>query len=188
MYPKLNTKLPNKYCSECYVTYCSQDGRPCSCASTQKTIFDLSSNAVKSMVQAWYGGLYIPADSFVITKDTKQGMCPMCRKLRYVTDGCAVCPDHKVALTDLTGFDFNTYAANNTVSGNEEFFRKDGYIAVNFQIKAVDGTYERVYADYDETEIAKQWKKSKVPYRSGDIILYRLDKSIRNAYEIGGSE
>ena len=188
MYPKLNTKLPNKYCSGCYVTYCSQDGRPCSCTDTQKTIFNLSSNEVKSMVQAWYGGLYIPADSFVITKDTKQGMCPMCGKLRYVTDGRTVCPDHKVALTDLAGFDFNTYAANNTVSGNEEFFRKDGYIAVNFQIKAVDGTYERVYADYDETEIAKQWKKSKVPYRSGDIILYRLDKSIRNAYEIGGSE
>lgn len=188
MYPKIEKPLPNMYCRECYAVYCSSEARPCAHTSTPKKIFDLNSNDIKKLCQDWYGGLYIPADTYAVTVDTVAGFCSTCGKTRYVTEGRTTCPDHGTALAGLVPFDFNTYAASNTLTGDEEFFRKDGYIAVNFDIKAVDGAYTRKYTEYDKTVIAKQWMESKVPYRTGDVILYRLDKSIRDAYEIGGSE
>lgn len=185
--------LPDRYCRECYIVYSGMETRPCSHTSAAGIIFQAES--MKSIVQEWYGGLYLPADTFCVTADTMEGYCDSCGKTRYVTGGRTTCPEHGTALKVSAGgaagvipFSFSAYAAGNTLTGEEEFFRKDGYIAVNFEIRAADGAYSRTYVDYDSTGIAQQWKESGIPYRTGDVVLYRLDKSIRDAYEIGGSE
>ncbi len=195
MYPPITEPMPNKYCTQCYKVYSESGTRPCSHASIPGTIFTMES--MEDLVQNWYAGFYLPADTYCVTYDTREGFCDSCGKTRYVTEGRTTCPEHgttlKVAAGGTNGtvpFSFNSYAASNTLTGDEEFFRKDGYIAVSFDITAEDthNAFLRVYEDYDTTEIAKQWKESKFPYQTGDVVLYRLDKSIRDAYEIGGSE
>ena len=190
MYPELKIKLPNMYCNDCQIVYCSSDARPCSHTSKAIKLFDLDSNEAKMMRQDWYGGLYMPADTYAVTRDTMEGFCSVCGKTRYVTEGRTSCPEHGCALTKMKEFDFDAYAQNHTLTGNEEFFRKDGYIAVNFMISASNSrsSFKKQYLGYYTTEMAKQWKASGIPYVDGDIVLYRLDRSIRDAYEIGGSE
>ena len=195
MYPPITDPMPNKYCPQCYMVFSETESRPCSHGSSPVTIFTMAS--VEDLVQDWYAGFYLPADTYCITSDTKQGFCDSCGTMRYVTQGRTTCPEHGTALkvaaggaNGVTPFSFNAYAAEHTITGEEEFFRKDGYVAINFDIMAIDsaGSFVRQYEDYDTTEIAKQWKESKFPYQTGDVVLYRLDKSIRDAYEIGGSE
>ena len=195
MHPPITDPMPNKYCAECYTVFSETETRPCGHVSSPVTIFTMAS--VEDLVQDWYAGFYLPADTYCITSDTKQGFCDSCGTMRYVTEGRTTCPEHGTALkvaaggaNGVTPFSFNTYAAENTLTGDEEFFRKDGYVAINFDIMAIDsaGSFVRQYEDFDTTEIAKQWKESKFPYQTGDVVLYRLDKSIRDAYEIGGSE
>lgn len=196
MYAGNINPVPNMYCSQCYTVYYEAFAAPCGHAAThQVRIFTVSS--IDSLVQEWYAGFYLPADTYCVTADTKQGYCDTCGKVRYVTEGRTSCPDHGTALkvaaggaVGVAGFNFNAYAAEHTLTGEEEFFRKDGYVAITFAIEANDavGSFHRVYEDYDTTEIAKQWMASGFPYQTGDVILYRLDKSIRDAYEIGGSE
>lgn len=196
MYAGNVNPVPNMYCSQCYTVYYEAFAAPCGHAAThQVRIFTVPS--IDSLVQEWYAGFYLPADTYCVTSDTKQGYCDTCGKVRYVTEGRTSCPDHGTALkvaaggaVGVAGFNFNAYAAEHTLTGEEEFFRKDGYVAITFAIEANDtvGSFHRVYEDYDTTEIAKQWMASGFPYQTGDVILYRLDKSIRDAYEIGGSE
>lgn len=195
MCPPITDPMPNKYCTECYKVYSETEARPCSHVSTPGTIFTMAS--VADLVQNWYAGFYLPADTFCVTSDTREGYCDACGETRYVTEGRTTCPDHGTALKVAAGgangtvpFSFNTYAANHTLTGEEEFFRKDGYVAINFDIMAIDSAnaFVRQYNDFEKTEIAKQWKESGFPYQTGDVILYRLNKSIRDAYEIGGSE
>lgn len=195
MYPPLTNLLPNKYCSQCRKVYSETEARPCSHVSAPVTIFTMAS--MRNLIQNWYAGFYLPADTYCVTSDTREGYCDSCGKTRYVTEGRTTCPDHgttlKVAAGGAVGtvpFSFNTYAANHTLTGDEEFFQKDGYVAISFDIMAIDSanSFVRQYNDFGTTEIAKQWIESGFPYRTGDVILYRLNKSIRDAYEIGGSE
>lgn len=86
-------------------------------------------------------------------------------------------------------FPLEEYAEKNTFSGREEFFFRDGYLIIHFDISVKSNEGVVYYFDkWQETELFEDAKKEGWSYISGDIIRYDLSKSIADDYEIGGSE
>ena len=86
-------------------------------------------------------------------------------------------------------FPLEEYAKQTTFTGREDFFLREGYLIVRFDIvvKSNEGvTY--VFDKWDSTKTAEDAKQQGWNYVSGDIIRYDLSKSITDDYEIGGSE
>ena len=188
MYPGLKKELfPVGYCTSCFRAYLQ--GEELSCGHESALEKTLSLEGIEKAVQDWYGMFYLPAESFVVTDDTKEGYCFTCKKKRYVREGKTLCPEHGIELTELRDFDFAVYASNATISGNEEFFVKEGYLAISYDVAMSNGaTFGKPYKEWEELELAKRWMKSSFVYKVGDIVLYRLDRTIFDDYEIGGTE
>ena len=86
-------------------------------------------------------------------------------------------------------FPLEEYAEKNTFSGREEFFLRDGYLIVHFDIYVESNEGVVYYFDkWQETELFEDAKTEGWSYIPGDIIRYDLSKSIADDYEIGGSE
>ena len=179
--------FPNRYCLQCNRAYLNGESVACGHGSSTRATSSLTN--VEKAYQEWYGMFYIPTETYAVTKDTKEGYCSSCGKVRYVTDGNVVCPDHKIALTGLKDFNFDELASKASFTGNEEFFRKDGYLAINYSFEFSNGaTFESPYLEWSALDVATRWRNSGLPYKNGDMVLYRLDHSKRDDYEVGGSE
>ncbi len=86
-------------------------------------------------------------------------------------------------------FPLEKYAEKNTFSGREEFFLRNGYLIVHFDIYVESNEGVVYYFDkWQETELFEDAKTEGWSYIPGDIIRYDLSKSIADDYEIGGSE
>ena len=188
MYPGIQkTIFPVGYCTLCYRAYLQGEEIACGHGSMLEKTSSL--DGAEKAVQEWYGMFYLPADSYIITNDTKEGYCSACKRNRYVREGRTVCPEHGIELETLHEFDFATYVLNTTISGSEEFFVKDGYLAINYDVEMSNGaTFKKPYKEWDELELAQRWQSSDIAYKTGDIVLYRLDRTIYDDYEIGGTE
>lgn len=86
-------------------------------------------------------------------------------------------------------FPLEEYATINTFTGKEEFFLREGYLIIHFDITVQSNEgVPYVFERWDDTEPAKDAKEQGWNYIPGDIIRYDLSKSIADDYEIGGSE
>lgn len=76
-----------------------------------------------------------------------------------------------------------------TISGKEEFFKKDGYLAVHFDItiKGDDGTWYK-FSNWENTGFPDSGLADVTLYESGDVIWYNLSKKAGDDYEVGGVE
>jgi hypothetical protein len=86
-------------------------------------------------------------------------------------------------------FPLEEYAKQTTFTGREDFFLREGYLIVRFDIvvKSNEGV-NYVFDKWHSTKLAEDAKQQGWNYVSGDIIRYDLSKSITDDYEIGGSE
>lgn len=113
-------------------------------------------------VQEWYGMFYLPPRAYAVLSDLQW---------------------------NGQEFDLNSYASYALLTGREDFFLKDGYIAVSFHIEAVNCFGDVVaYEGWENSDIRKAWEKEGLPYQKGDVICYYLNKSIGDDYEVGGVE
>ncbi|MGN0506994.1 MAG: InlB B-repeat-containing protein [Lachnospiraceae bacterium] len=113
-------------------------------------------------VQEWYGMFYLPARIYAVPADLQ-----------------------------INGqyFDLNEYAKQEVLSGEESFFLKDGYIAVNFKIEAVNRFGNVIaYDAWKDSDISIAWEKDGLPYREGDAFCYYLNRGAGEDYEVGGVE
>ena len=175
--------LTGVYCKDCFTVYSSTEERTCNHLSCLPTSSD--KNAA-SAIQTWYGTYYLPADSYYIAEGTKQGYCPACKGTRYVGKDSSHCPEHGVLLSSVTEFSLEEYGKKNTLTGKEEFFIDGGYIVVNFELYSAKGGEEILYTGWEDTLIDEGWKD--VPHESGDVVRYDMTRSVRDDYEVGGSE
>ena len=177
------SRVPVKYCPTCHTVYCDGEVPTCTHVLQETGI----TAYVDMLNQEWYGVYALPNTSYVVTRDTKSGYCSNCDKTRYVTGNRITC-DCGHTLSNLTQFRLEEYTALNTISGNEEFFKRDGYLAVSFDIKvkADSGTtYE--FTEWEGTKLYNDFKE-KARYETGDVIWYDLSKSSGEDYEVGGVE
>lgn len=178
------TGLPMRYCNTCYRVY--EYGESASCGHTSLRNTSLYS-VYEKMTQDWYGEFALPMTSYVVTKDTKKGYCAVCDTHRYVTGGKRVGSCGHV-LGNLVPFDFEDYMDINTVSGDEEFFRNDGYLVVHFDIMVRGDSGEWYeFSEWSDTDLYADFK-DKPRYTEGDVIWYDLSKSSGDDYEVGGVE
>lgn len=92
-----------------------------------------------------------------------------------------------VSLEDVPGFE--AYAAVQTVTGKEGFFKQDGYLVVQFALEgqtAMGEVYS--FSKWKDTELAEDALAAGWNYKPGDVVRYNLAESIRDDYEIGGVE
>ena len=86
-------------------------------------------------------------------------------------------------------FPLEEYDKKNTFTGREDFFLREGYLIIHFDIVVQsNGGVLYSFYDWENTELAKDAKQQGWNYVPGDIIRYDLSKSIDEDYEIGGSE
>lgn len=102
------------------------------------------------------------------------------------------------------GYDVYSYASNYGINYKESFWKKDGYIIVNFDIVAVDnnGNERLSYlnsTNYMNNDHCSMWvMEGGVPsktdsnntvfnFKAGDFILYYTNQSIKDDYSIGGT-
>jgi len=86
-------------------------------------------------------------------------------------------------------FPLEEYAKKNTFTGREEFFLRDGYLMIHFDIFVYSNEGETyVFDKWQDTELYTDAKREGWNYIPGDVIRYDLSKSITDDYEIGGSE
>ncbi len=113
-------------------------------------------------VQEWYGMFYLPTRIYAVLSDLQW---------------------------NGQEFDLKSYSSCALLTGREEFFLKDGYIAVGFQIEAVNCFGDAIaYEGWENSDIRKAWEKEGLPYQEGDVVCYYLNKSIGDDYEVGGVE
>ena len=179
------TQLPTRYCPTCHVAYRDNETPACTHALASTGIKERA----EKIQQEWYGQFYVPAYCYNIPKGTKSGYCRSCDKTCYVTGSATECDRCEQQLEDLQVFDFARYASMQTLTGKEAFFQTDGTILVAFEIVVTNDSGEEVrYTAWEETELAKQWKESGMPYKEGDVIRYYADKKFGDDYEVGGVE
>lgn len=102
------------------------------------------------------------------------------------------------------GYDVYSYASKHGINYKESFWKKDGYIIVNFDIVAVDnnGNERLSYlnsTNYINSGHCSMWvMEGGIPsktdnnntvfnFKAGDFILYNTNQSIKNDYSIGGT-
>ena len=177
------TKLPVKYCRECHLTYCENESVACGHALNVTTLYTMAERAA----QEWYGEFALPMDSYVLVKGTKTGLCDICNTNRYII-GEKTIASCGHSLSNLREFDIYSYAQVNTLSGSEEFFKHDGYLAVSFeiQVKADSGEWY-TFNNWAETELYNDFI-DKARYVQGDVVWYNLSESSGDDYEVGGVE
>lgn len=113
-------------------------------------------------VQEWYGMFYLPPRTYAVLSDLQKDGQP---------------------------FDLSTYATHAVLTGTEDFFLKDGYVAVSFRIEAVNRFGDVIeYESWEESGIREAWEAEGLPYREGDVFCYYLNRSIGDDYEVGGVE
>lgn len=85
--------------------------------------------------------------------------------------------------------EYEAYVKRNTISGREYFFKRDGYVILQFEIQFRHSQGEWIsYAAWEKTELAKDALEQGWHYVPGDVIRYDLSKSIKEDYELGGVE
>lgn len=177
------TTLPTRYCQTCHVVYCNEGISTCGHGLKNTPLHDVT----EKLTQEWYGEFAIPMDAYVVPKDTMSGYCSACNITRYVTGGSSTgsCGH---TLTDMKAFDLYEYAKINTFSGEEAFFKKDGYLAVSFeiQVKSDNGTWY-TFTNWNQTKLYEDFS-SQPRYVQGDVVWYDLSKSSGDDYEVGGVE
>lgn len=113
-------------------------------------------------VQEWYGMFYLPPRTYAVLSDLQW---------------------------NGQKFDLNSYASHALLTGREDFFLKDGYIAISFHIEAVNCFGDVVaYEGWENSDIRKAWEQEGLPYQEGDVVCYYLNKSTGDDYEVGGVE
>lgn len=117
---------------------------------------------LETAVQEWYGMFYLPPRTYAVLSELQW-------------NGQA--------------FDLDSYASHALLTGTEDFFLKDGYIAISFRIEAVNCFGDVIaYKDWESSGIRRAWEEEGLPYQEGDVICYYLNKCIGDDYEVGGVE
>ena len=113
------------------------------------------------IVQRFSGKGRIPAEVLCVTEDMQQ----------------------------IYGFSVEEYTKKQTITGREAFFKQNGYLVINFdiKIKSEEGIWY-TFSDWENTKLYQDWMAAGWNYVPGDIIRYDLSKSIADDYEIGGIE
>ena len=100
------------------------------------------------------------------------------------------------------GFPLSTYMKEHQVNYKESFWKKDGYIVVNFDITTIQN--EMPHLSYENVQNYREgycnmWKvegyrnekydckNTKFLLQDGDIVFYRLNDSVMKDYVIGGT-
>jgi len=94
-----------------------------------------------------------------------------------------------VHMKERYGFSLEEYTKLQTITGREEFFKQNGSLVINFEIKLK--SEEGVWYIFDVWETTKLYEDSRKKgwnYMPGDIIRYNLAESVADDYEIGGLE
>lgn len=86
-------------------------------------------------------------------------------------------------------FDLEKYALLQTITGEEEFFKKKGFLTISFEIRMKSDIGEwQEFSNWNHTELAEDALNSGWSYVAGDVVRYDLSKSIAEDYEVGGVE
>ena len=131
----------------------------------------------------------LPANVLCVAKDTKQGVCPSCDKICYVSGSRMTCEQCHTRVGNMKSFSLEEYMSKQTISGREPFFKQNGYLVVNFDIKVKSN--DNVWYTFDEwmsTELRRDAIEAGWNYVSGDVIRYELSQAIADDYEVGGIE
>ncbi len=84
------------------------------------------------------------------------------------------------------------YLSQETISGQEAFFQKEGYLTVSFQIevqvKTEEGEKLILYETWEDTKVWKDMLAAGWNAEHGDVVRYDLSKSVADDYEVGGVE
>lgn len=134
-------------------------------------------------MQTWFGTYHIP-DNLYVTKD----------KFEADTDGDGSNEEYD------TVWDYTV--ENGSIEGNEDFFIKEGYLVVNFQIETVnEGEPHLIYYGNNDGQ-KDQWQIEgapdevtagdenigediTIPVRSGDVAIIDLTKSMSDRFYVG---
>lgn len=78
------------------------------------------------------------------------------------------------------------YLPSRLYAASGDTFLKEGYLAVGFQIEAVNRYGKIIPYDMESTpQFRERWEKSGFPYREGDVFCYYLNSSAGEDYEVG---
>lgn len=85
--------------------------------------------------------------------------------------------------------DFEWYKQQNSISGEEEFFIKEGYLGVCFTIEfeTISGT-KLEFKQWEDTKLYSDMKDAGWNCKAGDVIRYDLKLSSAQDYVVGGVE
>lgn len=141
------------------------------------------------ILQSWEGSGKIPANVLCVAENTMQGYCATCEKWRYVTGEISECQECWSALRSMQQFSVEEYMSFSTITGKEEFFKKDGYLVLHFiiRVKSEENVWY-TFTDWESTQLSKDAVTEGWSYVPGDVIRYDLSKSIMDDYEVGGVE
>lgn len=81
-------------------------------------------------------------------------------------------------------FDLSAYAAEHTLTGQEEFWLTGGYLVVHMQPEAVNTKGERIPLTEWGDDWERRFTEAGIPYREGDVLCYWVDRSAREDYEV----
>ncbi len=177
--------LPVTYCSICGVVSKGEDVVSCGHSGSSIEISKWQERAE----QEWQGTFYLPSDIVCVAIDTIQGYCKQCRETKYVSGGKNFCNICQTVLTKQIPFNYEQYCLTQTWNGQEEFFKKNGYIVVSFDIRIKSNQGEwYIFTEWKETKLAKDALAMGWNYVEGDVIRYELSRSIKEDYEVGGIE
>ncbi len=85
--------------------------------------------------------------------------------------------------------DFEWYKQRNSISGEEEFFIKEGYLGVRFTIEFETASGMSVeFKQWEETKLYSDMKDAGWNCKAGDVIRYDLGLSSAQDYVVGGVE
>lgn len=141
------------------------------------------------ILQCFGGNGMIAADVLCVTTDTKQGYCAVCDAICYVSGSRTECEICQERLENLEKFSLEDYAELQTITGEEPFFKQNGYLVINLEIEVKSNTNDRyIFDDWKNTKLAQDIPKAGWGYFEGDIIRYNLAKGISDDYEVGGVE
>ncbi len=92
-----------------------------------------------------------------------------------------------VAVTETESL--KKYLKQQTITGKEAFFIRDGCLIVQFEIRIKNNAgVWYIYDDWMDTELAADAVAAGWKYAPGDVIRYDLSQTIEEDYEIGGAE
>lgn len=98
-------------------------------------------------------------------------------------------PEGILCVTEDKKEEFLSASINQTFSGREDFFQKDGYLIIHFDIEVISNQGKKyTFSNWGNTKLKKDALAAGWNYMPGDVIRYDLAESIEEDYERGNLE